>query len=277
MAIKFLSIVAGAAFLAAAVPAPAASSSSGTNSRSNRSRTAYTRSRYYTPYIQGLYAARYGAGVYGVTPYGLRGNYMTPAPLPTAAPSLPPVTGVAGKYSPVEYGEIVKMAVEAARANDPGPAIRGTGQCLLDKATTRTANGQVAYIPVQIQVSQVLDRGILLLPGGEELRLRGVYMPSITETNQTLRLYAKEGRQVLTNLTAGQTVYVLLDAPPRDSDGRLLGTVFLADGRELNSYMLSRGYGSVKPEDFARGVDFSDMEAAEDQAKTAQLGIWSRR
>lgn len=230
------------------------------------------RSRYHTPYMNAYahraYISPYPAYITPVpaNPFGNTGN----------ANRLPPVTGPITRYSDVEYGEIVQMAVEAARLNSPYPTGSTQTTRLVDLATTKTAAGQTMYAPVATNVTQVLDRGIILLSTGEELRLRGVFMPSATDTNDVRRLYGKEGMQVLGNLTNGKTIYVLLDDPLRDRNGHLLGTVLLENGTELNSLMLSRGYGSLKSEDFAMGVDFSDLEKAESAAKTTKVGIWSR-
>jgi endonuclease YncB( thermonuclease family) len=225
------------------------------------------RSRYATPYMRTYTGAQSGAAYRpGVAGY----------PAVPARPTLPPVTGTVEKYSAVEYGQIVKMAMEAAQRNSPIGAASTTTR-LVDMATTRTPSGETGYAPVSTRVSQVLDRGILLLPTGEEMRLRGVFMPSSTDTNDVLRLYAKEGVQVLSQLTGSKELYVLLDEPLRDNDGRLLGTVLLADGTELNSRMLELGYGSLRPEDFAPGVDFSDLQASQEKARELRVGIWSRR
>lgn len=243
----------------------------GTAHSQRRDPAAKYRSRYNTPYMNAY--ARRGY----VSPYPA---YITPVPANPLGSNntnrLPPVSGPITPYSDVEYGKIVQMAVDAARKNSPFPTGSTQTVRLIDLATTKTATGQTMYAPVATNVTQVLDRGIILMPTGEELRLRGVFMPSSTDTNDVRRLYGNEGMQVLSNLTNGKTIYVLLDDPLRDNNGHLLGTVLLHDGTELNSLVLSRGYGSLKTEDFAPGVDFSDLEKAETTAKTAKLGIWSR-
>jgi endonuclease YncB( thermonuclease family) len=243
--------------------------SGGIPAAAQTNRTNVSRSRYYTPYMRaygGTAAAGYGRG----TPYGAQ------YPRVQMTPALPPVSGTVTKYSPVEYGQIVKMAVDAARKNSPISNSQANTVRLVDLATTKTATGETVYAPVSTRVSQVLDRGILLLSTGEELRLRGVFMPSSTDTNDVLRLYAKEGVQKLAQLTGANEVYVLLDEPLRGNSGQLLGTVILADGTELNRRMLELGYGSLKPEDFGPGVDFSDLQKAQATAKEQRLGIWSR-
>ncbi len=209
-----------------------------------------------------------GASAYQLSPYL---NYR----LPVATPALPPVSGTVEKYSEVEYGEIVQMAIAAARENNPGGATPTVRRSIVDQ-TTASATGQAAYQPVATSISDVLDRGIILLPTGEELRLRGLSIPSITDSNEVSRLYAREAMQVLRTLTQGKEIYAVLDDPLRDSTGRILGTLILADGTELNRRMLELGYGSLKAEDFAPAVNYADLEAAQEFARTNRLGIWSK-
>lgn len=225
------------------------------------------RSRLVTPY---LYHYGYGArSPYAANPY--RG-YSAPL---AVTPALPPVSGPVEKYSELEYGEIVKMTIEAARANSPSGSGTQPRQSIVDQ-TTVSLTGETAYEPVATKVSDILDRGIMLLPTGEELRLRGVIMPSTTERNEVSRIYAREGVQVLRDLTQGKEIYAVLDEPLRDSAGRLLGTIVLADGTELNRKMLEMGYGSLRPEDFAEGVDYSDLSESQENARSNRIGIWSK-
>lgn len=234
-------------------------------------RSIYNRTRVSTPYFRNAYGNAYGRGI---SPYGVNPYVTGRAPV-ISTPALPPVTGPVERYSDVEYGDIVQMAIAAARANDPGGATTAPQESIVDETTT-TVNGETAYKPVGTGVSDILDRGVFLLPTGEELRLRGVSMPSATDTNDVLRLYAKEGVQVLRKLTQGKEAYILLDSPLRDTDGRLLGTVMLGDGTDLNRRMLELGYGSLKENDFATGVDYKDLKTAQTSAQESRLGIWSR-
>lgn len=243
------------------------------SSESNRSQSV-NRSRLGTSYFGGNRAA-YGYGNYGNAGYGAASPYQLSPYMNYRAPALPPVSGTVEKYSDVEYGEIVQMAIAAARENNPGGATPTVRKSIVDE-TSATATGQAAYQPVATSVSDVIDRGIILLPTGEELRLRGVSIPSITDSNEVSRLYAREAMQVLRNLTQGKEVYVVLDDPLRDSTGRLLGTLILADGTELNRRMLELGYGAVKADDFGPSVDFSDLAAAQESSRSNRLGIWSK-
>lgn len=235
------------------------------------------RSRVYTPYFanQGYgFTGAYGRGYnargytnpYRFSPYL---NYMAEPEV-----RLPPVTGPVERYSELEYGQIVQMAIEAARRNAPTAPSTGPRPTIVE-ATSGTEAGMVAYEPVSVTVSDVLDRAILLLPTGEEVRLRGVSTPSNTDSNNIARLYSREAIQTLRNMVQGKEAYIVLDDPVRDGSGHILGTVFLEDGTDLNKLMLEKGYGMLKTEDFAPGVDYSDLAAAQQTARDARIGIWS--
>lgn len=251
------------------------SANSGRYQSGNRSRlgTSYFSGNNRGPLGYGNFNNFGNIGYGGLSPYQINPylNYR----VPVVTPALPPVTGTVEKYSDVEYGEIVQMAIAAARQNNPGGATPTVRKSIVDK-TTATTTGQAAYQPVATGVSDIIDRGIIILPTGEELRLRGVSIPSITDSNEVSRLYAREAVRVLKNLTQGKEVYVVLDEPLRDSTGHLLGTLILADGTELNRRMLELGYGSVKAEDFGVGVDYSDLAASQESARANRLGIWSK-
>lgn len=214
-----------------------------------------------------------------VTPYMMNQfHYMrpvTPIRTPVTRPTLPPVSGPVERYSDIEYGEIVKMTVEAARANTPsGPA--GAAPVSIVSQTTETINGETAYYPIATTLTDVLNRGIFVLPTNEEMRLRGVIIPSTSDTNDIRRLYSREAIQTLRQITDGQQLYVLLDNPLRDSDGRLLGTVILANGLDVNRFILQRGLGTLRTEDFDVHVDYEDLKQAQEHAQKARLGVWSQ-
>jgi len=251
--------------LVAIVTGAIAQSYSGSRSRS--------RGRLAVPYLSNPYGYGFGRGfnAYGRSPYQLSPYLGYRAPV-IRRPTLPPVTGPVERYSEIEYGEIVQMAVDAARRSNPGGVM--TDRPSIIEATTGT-EGLSLYKPVSTGVSDILDRGIFLLPTGEEMRLRGVSIPSSTDSNEVSRLYSKEAIQLLRNLVQGKEVYVLLDEPLRDSSGRILGTVLLADGTELNRRMIELGYGSIKDDDFAETVDFGDLINAQSAARTKRVGIWS--
>lgn len=246
-------------------------------SQSSRRSSRY-RNRLYTPYFN--QNAAYGYNPYGYNaggynPYAYTNPILARRPVATPQPTLPPVTGPVERYSPVEYGDIVTMALEAARNSNPLGDSPTTRTSIVEMTSGTAGMDAPTYKPVLTTVADILDRGIILLPNGEEVRLRGLTIPSSTDTNGVNRLYGKEAVQLLHDLTRGKQIAILLDDPLRDSTGRLLGTILLTDGTELNRRMLESGYGTVKEDDFGDVVDFSDMTAAQTTARDKRLGIWS--
>ena len=223
------------------------------------------RYRLWSPYYQNQ-----NFQAYQLNPYS-RANQAA-----LAKPTLPPVTGPVQRYSPEEYGRIVRMALDAAKANDPAGTGFATRPSIIEMTTGPQVAGVPTYRPASARVTDVLDRGILLLSTGEEVRLRGITIPTTSDKNETNRIYAREAMQVLRGLVVGQEIAVLLDEPLRDSSGKILGTILMADGTELNRRMLEMGYGTLKPEDFGNAIDYSDMETAQSNARTMRLGIWSK-
>ncbi|RMH23840.1 MAG: hypothetical protein D6691_12555 [Candidatus Hydrogenedentota bacterium] len=138
-------------------------------------------------------------------------------------------------------------------------------------------DGVTRYKPVETRVVEVFNRGILLLENGEEVRLRGVRMFSERDPDDVIRYYVREGMRRLRELTRTQRVRIVFEEPLRDPDGNLLGLVTLADGTELNRYMLEQGYGYVEPADFLPFQDLSEYYTAERTARDARRGIWSKK
>lgn len=250
--------------------ADAISQSSRRSSSSNRR----YRGRLNTPYFYQNPGLGYQLNPYSPG-YGQLNQSYSVRPVITPRATLPPVTGPVERYSAAEYGDIVKMAIDAARKNNPLGDSYTTRTTIVEMTTSTQGTSAPSYKPVQTHVSDILDRGIILLPNGEEVRLRGITIPSSTDTNGVNRLYGKEAMQVLRNLTQGKQVVILLDDPLRDVSGRLLGTMLLDDGTELNRRLIELGYGTVKEEDFGPVVDFSDMSTAQTNARDNRLGIWS--
>lgn len=92
----------------------------------------------------------------------------------------------------------------------------------------------------------------------ESLRLIGIDAPENIE-NQRAKLQAKEQKASVAEIIAlgrrstkytqtlvkkGDTIYIEFDVQQRDQYGRLLGYVYLKDGKMLNLELLKNGYAS---------------------------------
>ncbi len=137
----------------------------------------------------------------------------------------------------------------------------------------------------------VVDGDTLRLRLGQDrelLRLIGIDTPesrvnkraekqaerSLTDTNTIIKLGERAKSAVSGMVPVGSRVTVEFDVERRDHYGRLLGYVYLPDGRMLNEKILSMGYGkllTVPP-----NIRHSDrLRAALSEGRTARRGLWS--
>jgi len=184
------------------------------------------------------------------------------------------VLGPVKRYTDVEYGRLMSSLLEATKVV---PATSSnTSIASIASMTTETALSHDEARPIQVRVLDVLDRGVLFIDTREEVRLRGVRIPSEKSTNEVLRLYSREAAKRVRDLAEGQSIYVLLDEPVRGSDGLVLVNAFLADGTDLNRLLISEGFGQIETSDFLPSVQLQDLFEAQQLAKNNHLGIWSR-
>ncbi len=203
-----------------------------------------------------------------VTGYELSPLIVTQiVPQPTPIPGTPPQ-----RYSDLEYSRLILSTLalpplEPLSTRDPNRTII---------RTETTPEGVVRYAPAEAEIIDVLNRCVLLLDTGEQLRLRGVRCYGSRDPDPVIRYYVREAAKKLRELTRGEKVRILLDDPLRDLDGHILGVVILPDGSELNKFMLEQGYGYVEPSDFFPFQDMTPYYRAESVAREARRGIWSK-
>jgi len=109
------------------------------------------------------------------------------------------------------------------------------------------------------------DSITVLAPGNNQvkIRLHGIDCP---ESGQA---FGKRAKQFTSNQCFGKTItYCMVDI---DRYGRTVATVYLDDGRELNLEIIKAGYAWH----YRRYSDRQDYADAEEQARAANLGLWS--
>lgn len=222
----------------------------------------------------------YSAGPYSRKPRNYDYYYyggarpLTPFPGVTSrAPSVqaPVVLGPVRPYTDDEYARLVLSTLSV-------PQIQAATQRNLKSIVETEDTGATflrKYKRAETKVMDVLDRGIMLVESREEVRLRGVRMLSERNLDEVFRYYARDGMRTLRDLTGGGNVFVHFEEPLRDSDGTLLGIVYLPDGTELNRLVLASGLGRLDPKDFSDDRDIADLVEAEAQARQAKIGLWS--
>ena len=115
----------------------------------------------------------------------------------------------------------------------------------------------------------VYDGDTLTLETGDKVRLRWANAPELKPAED----YGVDARDAASSLCLGQTATLTYGPTPRDAYGRLLAGVS-CQGTDLSTHLLALGLAHVfliPPDDHDPAVFFT----AQQQARTAHLGIWS--
>ena len=110
-----------------------------------------------------------------------------------------------------------------------------------------------------IRVKRVVDGDTLLLTNGERVRLIGIDAPESKPNSRAEKQIEREGKDLKTIISMGkratkfveglvkpgEQVRIEFDVEKRDRYGRLLGYVYLSDGRMLNEEIVREGYASL--------------------------------
>jgi len=151
--------------------------------------------------------------------------------------------------------------------------------CLLFSAVLATA------APAQCgRVTWVHDGDTIEVAGIGKVRLLGIDVPE-RKTSPRDRYFTRQGvtpstlrnihamaRDLVIELSYGQSISLTTEHPTHDAYGRLLAYVTLPDGRMLNRILLEKGCAVVY-----RRFDFSlkkDFLQAENEARRTKRGMW---
>jgi micrococcal nuclease len=119
-------------------------------------------------------------------------------------------------------------------------------------------------------VTRVVDGDTIELATGVKIRYLLVDTPETTDGD----CYSAEAKQYNTDLVLNKMVKLSYDVQCTDMYGRTLAYV-LVDGQEVNTLLISRGYGCVLqiPPNGEDRVD--EFRALQLDAKNAGRGLWS--
>ena len=136
-----------------------------------------------------------------------------------------------------------------------------------------TQASEAANLRIEATVTWVSDGDTVHVQiGGREYRVRylGINAPDRDEAGYQAASDAN------TALVAGKTVLLAKDVSESDSLGRLLRYVYLPDGTFANEALVRAGWAAAAAEqpDVAQAAI---LLAAEQEARTAQRGIWSQQ
>jgi len=128
-----------------------------------------------------------------------------------------------------------------------------------------------------VRVAQVIDGDTLDLKDKTRVRLIGLDTPEIGHDGEPDDPGAREASNTLKDLVAasGWRVRLVNDGEAQDRHGRRLAHVFDEQGHNLGEQLLERGLAYHSP--FPANPRFLECyQAAEEQARLARRGLWSR-
>jgi micrococcal nuclease len=125
-----------------------------------------------------------------------------------------------------------------------------------------------------IKVSRVVDGDTIQLENGERLRYIGIDTPELYDPRKPVQCFAAEASKKNKELVEGKMVKFNKDVAERDKYGRLLGYVYLEDGKFVNLEMVKQGYAFSYPypPDISKQEQFNQAEKI---ARENKLGLWN--
>jgi len=125
------------------------------------------------------------------------------------------------------------------------------------------------------EVQRVVDGDTLLLSNRARVRLIGVDAPETVKPNHPVEPWGPEASELTRQFVSGGTVRLQLDHERIDRQGRFLAYVWV-NGRMLNEELIRAGLGRAELQYRYSRTMKDRFRRAEDEAKAAGRGIWSR-
>lgn len=127
---------------------------------------------------------------------------------------------------------------------------------------------------LRVKVRWVDDGDTIVVTGGERVRYLGINTPEVEHKDNPAEPFADEARAFNKKLVQGRWVNLELAEQQRDHYGRLLASVFLADGTFVNGELVRRGYAHLLRKQ--RKLPYwKRLLELQRQALKEKRGIWS--
>ena len=162
---------------------------------------------------------------------------------------------------------------EPASQNDDNAVNNDSDDTESGEGTSEPAVNQPLYTVLEVIDGDTID--INYEGAKTRIRLIGIDTPETKNPEKPVECYGPEASAFLTNLLSGKQVSIEADATQDDIDiyGRPLRYVYL-DGQDVGLMMLAGGYAH----EYTFNTPYqkqSAYKAAENDAKTKQLGLWA--
>ena len=124
-----------------------------------------------------------------------------------------------------------------------------------------------------VSLQRVIDGDTIRLSDGRKVRFSAINTPEIARGKRPAEPFGKQAKERLRQLIAGKTLLLRHDKRRHDKYKRLLSHVFLADGTNVQAWLLEQGLAihSLEPPNLWR----TDCYAAKErEARQARRGLW---
>ncbi|MGE5674163.1 MAG: thermonuclease family protein [Mycobacterium leprae] len=147
------------------------------------------------------------------------------------------------------------------------PSAGGAAGCLVD-APRPPADAR------RVVVSRVVDGDTVHLADGTTVRLIGMNTPESVDPRRPVQAYGKEASAYTKQLLEGKEILLEPGRTPKDQYGRLLGWLWLPDGRFVNALLVRDGYAQVYT--FSDNPDNAQLLlSCQREARAASRGLWA--
>lgn len=146
----------------------------------------------------------------------------------------------------------------------------------LSEFDNTTESVDVPFAEGIYEVERCVDGDTIVLPGKIYVRLIGADTPETVKPNSPVEPFGPEASQYTKEriAQAGNRVKITFDGDPVDRYGRVLAMVWL-DDLLLNEDLIRQGLARAQTQyNYSREMK-TRFQRAEDEAKSAQRGIWS--
>ena len=134
--------------------------------------------------------------------------------------------------------------------------------------------GSLLQAAQRVQVRYVPDGDTVILTTGQSLRLWGIDAPEMGRDGKPDQYYARESRRELIRLVADQELRFVAAPRLKDAYGRLLGTLLLPEGGEVNVELVRLGLAFCLPFPRQDGWMRERLLVAQQQALAHGKGFW---
>jgi micrococcal nuclease len=191
-------------------------------------------------------------------------------PAAATAPALPPATAAPATTVPIPAAATVQVPVPASPSPIPAPPVAATVIPTQPSAPPRQ----------RVTIASVTDGDtvrILINGVNEPLRIIGLDTPEVVDPRTVVQCFGREASERARQLLPPGTQVEFAPDPTqdtRDSFGRLLGYIWLPDGRLFPEVMIREGYGFEYT--FRLPYQYQALfREAQAEARAAQRGLWA--